>query len=113
MEDQDESRNVEDVRGSSGGFRPAHGIGLGTLVLVLIVSWVLGINPLRVLGLLSGQDSTLQTAPTQPGPPANGADPQVKFVSQILRSTEVVWGRMFQEKGLRYEEPHLRLYRDS
>ena len=29
MDDQEESQNVEDVRGSSGGFRPIHGIGLG------------------------------------------------------------------------------------
>jgi predicted metalloprotease len=40
MGDQEESRNVEDVRGSSGGggfqFRPVHGIGLGTVVIALI-----------------------------------------------------------------------------
>ena len=32
MEGQDESQNVEDARGS-GGFRPIHGIGLGTIAL--------------------------------------------------------------------------------
>ena len=40
MRDQDESRNVEDVRGSGGGgfqFRPVHGIGLGTVAVALIV----------------------------------------------------------------------------
>jgi len=39
MEDQEESQNVEDARGSSGGgfqFRPLHGIGLGGVALALI-----------------------------------------------------------------------------
>jgi len=57
MKDQDESRNVEDARGSGGGgfqFRPAHGIGLGTVVVALVAGWVFGINPLQVLSLLSG-----------------------------------------------------------
>ena len=51
MNDQDESRNVEDVRGSSGGgFRPVHGVGLGTVVVALIAGWAFGINPLQILG---------------------------------------------------------------
>jgi hypothetical protein len=35
MGGQEESKNVADVRGSSGGFRPIHGIGLGTLAVAL------------------------------------------------------------------------------
>jgi predicted metalloprotease len=43
MDDQDESRNVEDARGSSGGgFRPVHGIGLGTIVVALVGGWIFG-----------------------------------------------------------------------
>ena len=114
MDDQDESSNVEDVRGSSGfQFRPAHGIGLGTVVVALVVGWALGINPLQVLGLLSGQDSSapaIQSAAPQ-APPAD--DAQAKFVSQILRSTEVVWGHYFQQMGRTYERPKLFLFRDS
>src|SRR5580658_1789584 len=110
MRDQDESQNVEDVRGSSGGgggfqFRPVHGIGLGTVAIALIGGWIFGINPLQLLGLLSSGDATAppgtplqQTAPQSADQSADqdtasGAteDPQVKFVSQILRSTEVVW----------------------
>jgi uncharacterized protein len=130
MGDQDESRNVEDVRGSSGGgfqFRPVHGIGLGTIVIALIGGWVLGINPLQILGMLSGGDvsspqgtAVQQTAPqtTDQGPdqaanPADTEDPQVRFVSQILRSTEVVWTDNFKQMGRTYENPKLRLFRDS
>jgi predicted metalloprotease len=113
MDDQEESQNVEDVRGSSGGFRPIHGIGLGTVVVALIGGWVFGINPLTILGVLSGGTSSVQTAPTEPGqaPPAD--DAQAKFVSQVLRSTEQVWTEAFQERGLTYQDPKLRLFRDS
>jgi uncharacterized protein len=114
MDDQGESQNVEDVRGSSGGFRPVHGIGLGTIVIALIGGWVLGVNPLQILGLLSGGTSTVQSpAADQPGqaPPVGDAD--AKFVSQILRSTEQVWTDAFRERGATYEQPKLRLFRDS
>jgi len=113
MDDQQESENVEDVRGAGGfQFRPAHGIGLGTLAVALIGGWLLGINPLRMLGLLSGAGGDAQTTSTQAeAPPAD--DPQAKFVSQILRSTEVVWGHAFEQMGRQYENPTLVLYRNS
>ena len=111
MEDQDESQNVEDVRGS--GFRPIHGIGLGTIAVALIGGWLLGINPLTMLGLLSGGSPGTQGVPAgvnAPAPP--GDDVQAKFVSQVLRSTEVVWTHLFQEAGRTYEDPKLVLFRD-
>ena len=115
MDDQGESQNVEDVRGSSGGgFRPIHGIGLGSIVLAIIGGLIFHVNPLELLGLMSGGDQTpTQSAPQQPtqGPPAT--DPDAKFVSQVLRSTETVWTAAFQERGLTYTDPKLRLFRDS
>ena len=115
MNEQDESRNVEDVRGSSGGgFRPVHGISLGTVAVALIAGWIFGINPLQLLGLLSsGGGPTAQSGPPPQATPVDPNDPQVKFVSQILRSTEQVWGDVFQSMGRTYQEPKLRLYRDS
>ena len=129
MRDQEESRNVEDVRGSGGGgfqFRPVHGIGLGTVAIALIGGWIFGINPLQILGLLSGGDvngpadaPVQQTAPQTSDQAANqvadqaAEDPQVKFASQILRSTEVVWTDTFKLMGRTYENPKLRLFRDS
>src|ERR1700744_618503 len=100
MRDQDESSNVEDVRGSSGGgggfqFRPVHGIGLGTIAIALIGGWIFGINPLQILGLLSGGHiSSNQGAPVRQTAPQtqdqtageSAQDPTRKFVSQILRS---------------------------
>jgi uncharacterized protein len=122
MRDQDESQNVEDVRGSGGGgfqFRPVHGIGLGTVAIALIGGWLFGINPLQILGLLSGGGMT--TAPVQQMAPQTSdqtadqtaADPNKKFVSQILRSTEVVWSDYFKQLGRTYQNPKLILFSDS
>ena len=115
MDDQQESQNVEDVRGS-GGFRPIHGVGLGGIALALIGGFIFHINPLVILGLMSGDGGSspsVQSAADQPAksPPAD--DPQAKFVSQVLRSTETVWTDAFQERGLTYHDPKLRLFRDS
>ena len=112
MDDQEESSNVQDVRGSGGGFRPIHGVGLGTLAVALIGGWFFGVNPLTILGLLSGGSAPVaQSAGPAPAPPAG--DAQAKFVSQILRSTEVVWTDVFHESGRTYQAPKLRLFRDS
>ena len=117
MDGQEESSNVEDARGSGGGggggFRLGGGIGLGSVAIALIAGWIFGINPLTVLGLLSGGGgSAVQTAPGPVGRPPAG-DPQAKFVSQVLRSTEVVWTDVFRSAGKTYQVPKLTLYTDS
>ena len=121
MDGQEESENVEDVRGTSGGggggfsFGGGRGIGIGTVAVALIAGWIFGINPLTLLGVLSGGGGSpvVQQAPQghAPAPPAN--DPQAKFVSQVLRSTEVVWGDVFRQAGKTYQPPKLRLFRGS
>jgi predicted metalloprotease len=115
MDDQEESQNVEDVRGSSGGgFRPIHGIGLGSIAIALVGGWIFGVSPLQVLSLLTGgTSSNVQSAPGEPAQPPPVDDAQAKFVSQILRSTETVWTTAFRETGRNYEDPKLRLFRDS
>ena len=53
-----ESDNVEDQRsgGGGGGGFPLGGrsIGISTIVAALLGGWVLGVNPLTLLGMLSG-----------------------------------------------------------
>lgn len=112
-----ESDNVEDARssGGGGGFRlgGGRGIGLGTVAVALVAGWVFGINPLTVLGLLSGDGGVApqtQQAPAQ-RPPAD--DKLAQFVSVVLADTEDVWREQFKQMGSTYREPKLRLFRGS
>ena len=120
MDGQEESSNVEDVRGMGGGGGGrgigfgGRGIGLGGIVVALVAGWIFGINPLQILGLMGGggggQVVQQQQGPA-PAPPAN--DAAAKFVSQVLRSTEVVWTDVFRGAGKTYQAPKLRLFRDQ
>ena len=118
MDDQDESSNVEDARGSSGGggirFGGGRGIGIGTVAIALVAGWVFGINPLTILGLMGGGNEA-PVVQTSPGPAARppADDTQARFVSQVLRSTEVVWSDVFRDAGKTYRDPRLTLYRHS
>ena len=116
-----QSDNVEDRRGESGGGGGGGGfglggrsIGLGSVAVALVAGWVFGINPLTVLGLLSGdggqQAPTVQTAPAA-RPPAG--DRQAAFVSTVLADTEDVWREQFKAQGGSYVEPKLVLFRGA
>ncbi len=108
-----QSDNVEDRRGSGGG-RPVFGgrsIGIGTIVVALLGGWALGINPLTILGLLSGgSPAQVQQAPPQ-RPPAD--DTMARFVSTVLADTEDVWTDVFRQQGGTYQKPRLVLFRGA
>src|SRR4051812_14529353 len=108
-----ESGNVEDMRGSGGGFPLSGGsIGIGALLVALIGGYVFGIDPSVILGLLEGNQTVSQSRPESgqpaPHPPAN--DEQAKFVSRVLASTEDAWTGVFQQAGSRYPPPKLVLF---
>jgi predicted metalloprotease len=116
MDGQDESQNVEDVRdvsGGGGGFGfGGRSIGVGTIVVALVAGWIFGVNPLTLLGLMGGGgEPAAQSVPQGHQPPAD--DPQARFVSQVLRSTEVVWSDVFSQAGRSYHPPKLVLYRGT
>ena len=88
-------------------------LGLGGIVIVLLGSWLFGVNPMTVLGLLSGDGTATAPAQSQPAhqPPAH--DTLASFVSTILASTEDVWGAIFAQAGNSYQRPRLVLFRDA
>jgi tetratricopeptide (TPR) repeat protein len=64
MDDRDESQNVEDVRGSSGeGFRPIHGIGLGSAARSLAIVLTMSIAALPAAAPAAAQSSMHQPEP--------------------------------------------------
>ena len=110
-----ESDNVEDRRGQGGGGGGGgfglggRGIGIGTIVIALVGGWILGINPLTLLGVLSGGGGqTVQQQGPAPAPPAN--DQMAKFVSTVLADTEDVWTTIFKQGGQTYNDPKLVLF---
>ena len=109
-----ESENVEDRRGFPIGGRGAS-LGCGGLLLVLIVSWITGINPLRLLDMVNqGSPSASTSAP--PAPPGGQAresapgDQLGRFASVVLASTEDVWSDIFAKSGKTYQKPRLVLF---
>jgi len=115
-EDGRESDQVEDRRGFGGG-RFAIG-GCGTLIVVLVISLLTGANPLRILQIINGGTATQTDASRPPAGPSGGqepgaSDPQKKFVSVVLASTEDTWSSIFSESGREYVKPTLVLFTDA
>ena len=115
------SDNVEDRRGGGGGWggfpppRAGH-LGMGTIIILVIAGWALGINPLYLIGgaeILSGLRGGSQQQQTQ-APPSTGAetpsDQMGKFVAGVLGSTEAVWKDIFARAGKTYEPPTLVMF---
>ena len=126
-EGQRESDNVEDLRDQGGGgggggsgfggFGVRH-IGIGTIVVALVGGWALGINPLTILGVLSGggvpaQHSAPAQAPSQRAVHSPEQEQRVHFVKTVLADTEDVWTAVFKERGGTYRDPKLVLFRDA
>ncbi|HEY2106268.1 MAG TPA: neutral zinc metallopeptidase [Candidatus Binataceae bacterium] len=108
LDDSRRSDNVEDDRGSGVGRRGA-GIGIGTIVIV-VIGYFMGVNPATLLSLLNGGDGQAVTAPTPVTGNTDANDPQVDFVRAILGETEDVWGQYFKGMGKVYTPPKLVLF---
>jgi predicted metalloprotease len=125
-EGEEQSDNVEDRRSESGdggggfgglGIGGRH-IGLGSIAIALVAGWVFGINPLTLLGLLSGGGggtvAQQPVRPVQPSGPVQASpeeEREVVFTKVVLRDTEKVWGQVFQAAGGSYAAPKLDLFR--
>ena len=166
-DDQDrESSNVDDRRGQSGGggmFRFPRGLGRGsgggrrvqipfpmgrgggrggfsitTLIIIGVVMWLLGFNPLKLLtgggpggGLpdvsqmpqmpkfdkpsrqARRNDGGFQIPTSRDAPanrPARPDDQLASFTKKVLADTEDVWNRVFKSFGRKYKEPQLVIF---
>ena len=106
LDDERESSNIEDRRGSGGLVASGGKIGLGTIALALVAMYF-GVDPNLVLnGMGALQPSTQQTQTASQ--PAN--DEMTKFVSMVLADTEDTWHDLFAKMGKQYEDPKLVLF---
>jgi predicted metalloprotease len=115
-EGNEQSDNVEDRRdGGGGGGFPIGGrsVGIGTVAVALIAGWIFGINPLTVLGLLSGGEPAPQVQQQGPAHKPPPEDREAAFVSTVLKNTEVVWSDIFRQNGGSYAPSRLVLFRGA
>ena len=112
LDDQNESNNVEDRRGSGGRGGIGRGrLGIGTIIVALAASYFFGIDPSVILGLASNFDSPSAPSAVARKPPAD--DEMARFVSKVLGSTEETWDQVFREGKSQYQAPKLVLFSDA
>ncbi len=122
LDDLEKSSNIEDRRGDSGGGGGfglpigGGGLGIGTIVVLGLIGWALGIDPRVLIGgaeILSGGNSQYQQ-PAQPSGQArrtgSPSDDAGGFVARVLGSTEAQWKAIFAEGGKTYRPPILVMY---
>lgn len=102
------SRNIEDRRGRSGPVRTAGGIGGVGLLVILVLGWVLGIDPSFLTG--GGRQAAPDSYSTGQAPSA-AEDAAGQFVSVVLADNEEIWADIFQTQvGRPYNPPVLVLF---
>jgi predicted metalloprotease len=102
LDNERESSNVEDRRGSGG--IGGKSVGIGTVVIALVAMYF-GVDPSVILNGGLG----LQNAPVESKPiPAD--DPMAQFVAKVLASTEDTWTAVFADSNQRYIAPKLVLF---
>jgi len=99
------SSNIEDRRGMRMAL-PVGG-GIGGLVLLLLFSALTGQNPTDLIN--SQPDPAEETGTTG----LREEDPQAQLIAVTLKSTEDVWGQVFQQRGAGYQPPVLVLFEDA
>jgi predicted metalloprotease len=124
------SDNVEDRRGQDGRYGPGGGlrlpggrggVGIGTIVVLGLIGWWLGIDPRLLIGgaeILMGGDSSQQQSYPAPGGGTGSQDSRAGapsdqmggFVSAVLGSSEVQWQKIFAQHGQAYQPPTLVMF---
>src|SRR5689334_17016152 len=111
-EDFRTSENVEDRRGMGipGG---AGGLGIGTIVVLGLIGWALGIDPRILIGgaeMINGGGSGYEQQQQQ-GRQGTPQDQAGRFAAAILGNTEDVWKAVLpQQANRQYDPPKLVLF---
>jgi hypothetical protein len=116
IDEMPRSENIEDRRGAGmgrGGFNiPGRrgGLGIGTIIVVGLIGYWLGIDPRLLIGgaeMLSAGGSSQQEPGSVADQTRTGApsDQMGQFVSAVLGGTEAQWQKIFAQYGKSYEPP--------
>ena len=93
---QSRSERIARRRRLPGG---AGGLGIGTVIVIGLISWYFGIDPSVLLNgaqiLTGGGSTTQQTSPAPPVTAGTPTDATGKFVALVLGDTEDRWSEIF------------------
>jgi uncharacterized protein len=126
--DETEQDTIEDRRGESpGGFGGGGfglpmggGLGIGTIVVLGLIGWALGIDPRLLIGgaeILSGGGH--QTQYQQPSPQTQArraskpSDDMGRFVATVSGNINREWTDIFAKDGRTYQRPVLVVYNQA
>jgi uncharacterized protein len=108
-----QSDNMEDRRGMSGGGKAVAGGGfLGIVILLLSIFG--GEQVQQFLPALEQLNQNQTTS--QPAEGRQLSENEVKtgeFVATVFADTEDIWGKIFQENNMQYQEPKMVLFSDN
>jgi len=112
------SDRIEDRRGQLNRFPGGRGgIGIGTIIVLGLIGWALGIDPRILIG---GAEMMSRNSETQQQSDAGSAagigtpsDQMGHFVSAVLGSTEAQWSDIFAQAGKTYKPPTLVMFSEA
>lgn len=109
-----ESTNVDDRRGKSAAGLKMGGGGIVGLIIVGLITWFMGGNPLDVLQNADLSQMT-QVSTSRDGnyKPTKQEEEIEHICKKVLAGTEDVWTDLFQKMGKKYEAPTLVFFSGS
>jgi predicted metalloprotease len=115
LDELPKSDNIEDRRGGLSSFPGGRGgIGIGTIVVLGLIGWALGIDPRVLIGgaEMMSRDNEAQQQSDAGSTASTGApsDAMGQFVAAVLGSTEAQWTDIFARAGRKYPPPTLVMF---
>ncbi len=108
---QRQSSNVEDRRGRGGRIARGGGkMGIGTIVVVLIISVITGKNPLTLFQMVGGSQQSSQPQNSSPVQRSAAEQELALFAKTVLASTEDAWNAEFKRRGSQYKAPGMVIF---
>jgi len=124
------SDNIDDRRDDGGGFgggggggfglpTGGRGLGIGTIIVLGLVGWAVGIDPRILIGgaeILSGSGGSVQMdRPSSSASPKRGApqDEMGSMIAGVLGEIDDRWSEIFKESGRQYVGPRVVLFRNA
>ena len=126
-----QSDNIEDRRddgpstygpgpGGPGLPIPTGGLGIGTVLVLGIIGYALGIDPRLLIGTAENLNRSRPqyeepARPTSPGPtttrrPGTPTDETGRFIAAVLGSADAQWKQIFEKAGQTYRGPRLVIF---